>query len=281
MYGEESEENIRSTIIQQLYCRGWLGLRQGIVYEEEANGLHLIEYEEFSLGKPSYMVLGLPDTGLVGVIASNHMVDSLGLKEVAGIDYVGVMPPIAVIREGNLRTPIRIFKGEGLLVVTAETPIPPSHMYQLTNFLVDYAQRKGVEYIISIVGIATPNRMELPKPRVFWLAGNDKARKLVEGLDIEMFSNGFLVGPYALILKNSVKRRIANLVLLAEAYIEFPDPEAAAEVAKLLSRVIGIDIDVAKLLDQAELIRLKLRELMRQTKQSMGEVRAPSPLMYA
>jgi|GEM_PF-2554953 hypothetical protein len=41
------------------------------VYKEERlNIFTLLEYEELKTPKPSYMLLGLPDTGLVGVIAS-------------------------------------------------------------------------------------------------------------------------------------------------------------------------------------------------------------------
>ncbi len=252
-----------------------------IVYEEEADGLRLVEYEEFKLGSPSYMILGLPDTGLVGVIASNHLVESLGMKEVGGIDLLGVMPPVAVISQGEVKTPLRIYRKDNLLVVSSETPIPGSHVYPLAGFLVDYAQRRGIDYIVSLVGVAAPNRLDLPKPRVYWIASDEKARRLVDGSGAEMFANGFLVGPYAVVLKQSIRRRVSNLVLLAEAYIDFPDPEAAAEVVKTLSKITGVEVNVSKLLDQAEMIRLRLRGLMKQTKQSLSEMKAPSPLMYA
>ncbi len=77
----------------------------GIVYEESLDGLTLMEYIEFELRKPSFFVLGLPDTGLVGVISANHIVESMGLKEVAGIDIEALMPPVAVISKGEVRPP--------------------------------------------------------------------------------------------------------------------------------------------------------------------------------
>ncbi len=253
------------------------------IYEEEVEGVVLYEYEEYEPKKPLYMLLGLPDTGLVGVITANHLVSTLGMKEIGGIDFTRVVPPVAVIRGGELRTPLRIFQKDNLLVLTSEAPIPSYAVYPLASLIVDYAMRRGVDYIVSIVGIAAPNRMELPKPRVYWLASNDKARRVVEGLGLEVFTDGYLVGPYAQILKQCVRKRAANIVLLADAYIEFPDPEAAAEVIQVLSRVMGIQIDVKKLLDEAELIRLKLRELMKQTRQALAEMQrlTPQPTLYA
>ncbi|KSW12394.1 hypothetical protein CF15_06600 [Pyrodictium occultum] len=251
------------------------------VYEEEFDSLLLAEYEEFKLKKPSFMVLGLPDTGLVGVISSSHLVETLQMREVAGIDILSMMPPVAVISNGAVRPPIRIYARDNLLVVTAETPVPPPAIYPLSRLLIDYAMKSGVDYVMSIVGIASPNRINMDKPGVYWIASSEKAQKLVDGLDIRNFSNGYLVGPYALILKQAIRRRVANLVLLADAYVEFPDPEAAAEVLKVISRIVNIEIDVKKLLEQAEMIRLRLRGLMKQTRQAMAEMRAPSSLMYA
>ncbi len=251
-------------------------------YEEERDGLLIVEYEEFELKKPSFMILGLPDTGLVGVITTGHLVEALGMKEVGGIDYQIAMPPVAVIRGGSLRTPLRLFHRENMLVLTAEAPIPPQLISSLASAIVDYALRRGVDYIVSIVGLASPTRMDTDKPRVYWLASNDKARKVVENLGLQVFSDGLIMGPYALILKQSVRKRAANVVLLAEAYVDFPDPEAAAQVTQAISKMIGVEIDVSKLLEQAEMIRIRMRELMRQTRQAMAEMqRAPSPVLYA
>ncbi|RUM47056.1 MAG: proteasome assembly chaperone family protein [Hyperthermus sp.] len=251
------------------------------VYEEEYEGLLLMEYEEFEVERPSFLVLGLPDTGLVGVISTNHLVSSFGLREVAGIDLLGLMPPVAVISGGVVRPPLRIYAGGNIMAVMAETPVPPSLVPSLARMIVDYSMKRGVDYIVSIVGVASPNRVNIERPNVYWIASNDKAKKLVEGLGISGFLNGYLVGPYALILKNSIRFRASNLVLLADAYMEFPDPEAAATVLAVFSKIIGRDIDTRKLLEQAEMIRLRLRSLMKQTRQAMAEMGGPSPLMYA
>ena len=250
------------------------------IYEEEYDGLLLMEYEEYELEHPGFLVLGLPDTGLVGVISANHLVEALGMKEVAGIDVLPLMPPVAVISKGEVRPPLRIFVKDNIMTLTAETPIPPASVHSLSKMIIDYAMKRGVDYIISIVGVASPARINIEKPRVYWIASNEKARKLVEPLNLEGFLNGYLVGPYALILKNAIRARVSNLVLLADAYIEFPDPEAAAEVLNVVSKVTGKEIDTKKLLEQAEMIRLRLRGLMKQTKQTMSEMGTPS-LMYA
>lgn len=251
------------------------------LYEEEYDGLVIMEYTEFKLSKPSFLILGLPDVGLVGAIGVNHVIDVLGMEEVAGIDVVGMTLPIAVISSGKIRPPVRIYAKDNLMALTVETPLPSRAVYTLSRVIIDYAMKRGVDYIVSIAGIASPNRMNVDKPKVYWIASSDKARELVNGLDVEEFTNGYLVGPYALVLKRAIRSRLPNLVLLAEAYMEFPDPEASAALLGVLSKIIGREVDVKKLLEQAELIRLKLRSLMKQTRQTMSESGMPSPLIYS
>ncbi len=254
------------------------------VYEEEYDGLVYLEYRQVKLEKPSFLILGLPDAGLVGVIASTHLVRSLGLEEYGGIDSAKLLPPIAVINRGVPRPPLRLFHRDNVAVLLAETAIPPAAINTLASFIVDYARRMSIDYVVSIVGLATPNRLEIEKPSVYWLASSDEAKQLAEKLGIKMMGDGYLVGPYALVLKEAVRKRVNNLILLAEAFMDFPDPEAAAAVLQVLSKAIGKDVDVKKLLEEAEMIRLRMKELMRQTRQALSEMRKgyeyQPPLLY-
>ena len=59
------------------------------VYEEYYDGLSIMEYKDFELARPSYLILGLPDTGLVGVIAASHLARVWDMEEIGGIDGGG------------------------------------------------------------------------------------------------------------------------------------------------------------------------------------------------
>ncbi len=254
-------------------------------YEEVFDGITIFETKIVEIPKPSYMVLGLPDAGLVGSISVSHMVRTLKMEEFGGIESYRFFPPVAVIHEGKPHAPIRFFYKDNVVVVVPEIAIPPQAIYPLSLAILDYAQKRGFDYIISITGAPVPNRMNLDKPRIYWLASNDRAAKLVSELKIDQFKEGLLVGPYAIIFKESVKRRVSNLLLLAETFMEFPDPEAAAKVLEVLSKVIGVKVDVAKLLEEAELIKIKTRELMKHTTQSLARMgkgyEYQMPLLYA
>jgi uncharacterized protein len=85
--------------------------------------------------------------------------------------------------------------------------------------------------------------------------------------------NGFLAGAYALLLKELSRARINTILLLTESFLEFPDPEAAARSLEFVSRIINKPIDVKELLEQAEMIRIKARDAMRNTMRGLAQMR--------
>ncbi len=242
-------------------------------YREEWIGdFRFVEYTDFKLEKPSYMLVALPDAGLVSVIGATHLIKKLEMEEVGGIDSY-TFPPVAIIHKGAPRPPARMFAKGNLLVVMSEflpaTPAVPSFV----SALLDYASRRGIDVVTCITGLPIPNRFEVENLNTYFVASTKELVDKVKELGVKLFENGYLVGPYALILKESYRRRINALVLLTESFMEFPDPEASARGIEVLSKIAGIKVDVADLLEQAELIRVKAREHMKKILPNLAQMK--------
>jgi len=253
-------------------------------YVEEYNGFTIYETKEFKLEQPSFMLLGLPDTGLVASISSSYLVDALKMDEIGGIDSYRFFPPIAVIHNGESKMPMRIFHKKNILVIISELPISPGAIHPLAFMLVDYAQKRGITHIVSPVGLGVPHRIEVERPAIYGLSTSKDGDEILAKLRVEKFQEGFIVGPYAVILKEARRRKISNIVVFAEAFIDFPDPAAAVEVLNILTKILDVEIDLKPLIEKAEEIRLKTRELMMSTKKVMERMRKgyeqQLPLMY-
>jgi uncharacterized protein len=65
---------------------------------------------------------------------------------------------------------------------------------------------------------------------------------------------------------------------MSQCFLNYPDPEAAAEVLKSLAMVTGVKVDVAKLLEKGEEIRLKARDVMQRTQQEMTKMKKSQEL---
>jgi len=233
--------------------------------------------------KDSWLVVGLPDAGLVGAISAAHVVRALGLEAVAYIESE-LLPPVIVIHQSKVCDPMRVFGKQGLMVLSSEVPVHPSLIYPLGKSVVEWAVRESAKGIIAITGIAVPNRLEIETPEVYGIAGSLELYELLAKANVKSFEEGFVVGPAAVIMKEGIKRGLPTMMLLAQCFLEYPDPGAAAQAIAALNRMLEIDVDVKPLLEEAEMIRVRTRELMRRTAEFMKQMRKGHeyevPLMY-
>jgi len=230
------------------------------------------------------IVTGMPDVGLVGAIAASYLIEKLGMEEVGYIDSEK-LPPVLVFHEGRPSMPIRIYRHNSIVVILSEVAIPVEVMHDLTNAIVEWAIKKKAKMIINLGGIPDPRRIEVEKPKIVGASTTDNGRKLLEDHEIEVLKEGFLAGIYALIAKESFKKNVLCITLLAQSHLGYPDPGAAAVVLEGLSKILGINIDLEPLLEKAEELRIKLRELMKKAlatvKKSQKGYEYATPLMYA
>lgn len=244
------------------------------------------EYRELKpLPEKHVMVVGIPDVGLVGPIATSFLVKNLKL-ELAGYLDSETLPPLMLFHDSKPLMPLRVYSdSKTISVFYSEIALPPSEMYSFSNYLMRLVSEKGVERIIMLGGIAVPNRMSIDKPKVYVAAVREEDRKFFSERNFLLLKEGFVSGVYATILKQCYKRDFSGIALLAESHLNYPDPGAAASVINSLSSILGIDIDVKPLLEQEEEIRVKLRELMRRTMESIKtsgkEYEFTVPAMYA
>ena len=228
--------------------------------------------EKESVAPGATMLFGFPDVGLVGVIAASHLVDELKMSEVAYIDSQQ-LPPIIVLHEGLPHSTIRIFAGHNLILAAAETPIAADMIYPVMDSLIEWGKNKKVKTMISLSGLPVQERQDMQELKVFGAASSADMLKTVESKGIETLTEGYMVGPQAVMLLRCAQLSVPAIALLAQCFLNYPDPEAAAEVLKTLDQIAGIKVDVAKLLEKGEEIRLKARDVMRRTQEEMSKMK--------
>lgn len=227
----------------------------------------IVETEKILAGK--YGLVALPDTGLVGVIAASHIVRSKNLREVGHVRSE-VLPPIIVVHNGEPKSPVRLYSDDTVVAVVSETPLPTGTYRILAKEIARWAKDRGVKLLISLTGIAVQNRLEIDKPEVFCLGGSAETRDLLKSRKIPLLEEGFIAGPHAFILNECIEQAVPIGVLLAQSHSQFPDPGAAVSMLECLNEAFGLDVDVQSLQEQADEFRLRLRELMQRTQQSLS-----------
>jgi len=218
------------------------------------------------------MLFGFPDVGLVGVIAASHLISELNLTEVAYVDS-RLLPPLIVLHEGLPHSSIRIFGNHNILLAVSETAISADTIYPIMHTLVDWGRDKNVKMMISMSGIPVQDRQDIEEIKVFAAASSRDTLKMVQDKGIEVLKEGYMVGPQAITMQYCASKGVPAITLLAQCFFKYPDPEAAAEVLRKLTKITGIKMDVSKLLDKGEEIRLRARDVMKRTQQELTKMK--------
>jgi len=214
--------------------------------------------------KKPLVIVGFPGIGLVGNISCQHIIEELNMKYLGSIDSK-YFPPLAVLFNGLVYMPVRIYesKEKEVVIVISDIPIHPTASYDISKVLTDWMQSINASNIISIAGIATTTG----ERRVF--GGATKAELLEKIKDkTEIFQVGTISGISGSIMTECYIRGMLGVSLLGETPGPNPDPRAAVEVIKVINSIYNLKIDTDKLISQAEQIELELSKLAEQVKTS-------------
>lgn len=219
--------------------------------------------QEISLENP-IIVEGFPGIGLVGNIAGQHLIDELKMEYIGSIESK-YFPPIAVLFNGLINMPVRVYESKefNMLTVISDIPIHPTISYEVSKVLINWAQTVNVKELISIAGIATMSA----ENKVFGAATNSAMLEKIKD-HVEIFQVGTISGISGSVMTECYMRNIPAISLLGETNSPNPDPRAAASVIKILNNIYNLSINTDNLMEQAEQIELELQKLAEQVKTS-------------
>ncbi|HDM92798.1 MAG TPA: proteasome assembly chaperone family protein [Candidatus Korarchaeota archaeon] len=215
------------------------------------------------------ILLGIPGPGLVGVIAVDYLIEKKDLAE-AGTIEIPALPPIAVVKEGIVVSPLRLYAGDGIYVIKSDVPLLPSAFAALVEGVMNWAIEKRPKMAIFLGGVPDDQRMEVERPEVYVIFNNQDASQIAGDIKASKLSDGLLSGYPVMFLWAARRRGIPAMVLMAQSYLKYPDPGASAEALRALFPLIG-ELDLGELEAKSEAIRLKLKDLMEQTSQVMAQ----------
>jgi len=243
--------------------------------------IEITETEKIKFDKPVF-IMGFPDVGLVGTIAVYHLIDKLKLKEIAHIDS-RKFPPVVVVHDSKPSSPIRVYGDGKIFAVISEIPIKPDVIPHLAEELAEWFMEKKASMVISLGGIPHPKRLEIIKPNVYGIGSPGMEKKLKDS-GAKIFEEGIIVGIHGVILRKCIYHKVPSMYLMAESHYKYPDPEAAASALEVVNKLLDIDVDIKQLLAKGAEIKIKARDLMRNTEVEMRDMDKGKeheiPMMY-
>jgi len=218
------------------------------------------------------LVEGLPGVGLVGKIATDHLVDHLGMDRYASVRCEG-LPQLGVYvpDERDVRPPVRIYADEDrdLLALESDVPISPQGAPNFADCIVEWLAAESVTPIF-LSGYGTTDRATPPE---FFGVATGGAGGPLDDLEIARpDEHGAISGPTGALIASAAERELEGLGLVVQTNPQFPDPEAARVlIEEGIAPLTGIEVDVSKLVDQAEEIQDQRERLAKQLQEAKQE----------
>ncbi len=190
------------------------------------------------------MFCGLPDSGLVGKIAIDQMLDSAKPKLVADI-YSPHLPPQVLIRNRGVIELIGhhlyLSQKKRMFMYTGDSqPLDSDGAYALSRMVVDLARKFGVTELVVLAAMIKGSTVE--RPEVFVSATSEDLAKEYASLGAKVTSIGTVTWMHGLILGEAFKRGVKCVCLSGETQGELPDPKAAEAVVKIVEKRFGLRV---------------------------------------
>ncbi len=210
------------------------------------------------------MFCGLPDSGLVGKIAIDQLIDSMKPRIVADIYSPHLPPQVLINNQGVIELTghhLYFSQKQRMFMYTGDSqPSDSDGAYDLSRRVVDFARKFRVGELVVLAAMIKGSSVDTPQ--VFVSATSKNLAKEYVPLGATLAPVGTVTWMHGLILGEAFKRGVTCVCLSGETRGELPDPRAADALVGIVGRRFG----------------LKMKPSRRKEPKTPGVVRQISPM---
>jgi uncharacterized protein len=212
------------------------------------------------------VICGFPGMGLVGNIVAQFLMDQFKMTTCGHLES-RLFPPIAIIYNGLVKNPVRIYENPAreIVMVFSDIPIDPLVSGEVGRSVIEWVKTINPREVVSIAGLATTGT----ESRIFVAGATPEDLERVKD-NAQIFEVGTISGVPGVIMNECRNNNIPAICLLGETRGANPDPRAAAELVKALSKIYGWDINIDILLKEAD----QIEQVMHKLSEQVGEAEA-------
>ena len=223
------------------------------------------------------LIAAWPGIGNVALRAITYLKDKLGAIEFGEIDASYFFDPSSVLVSDNLICAPEFPTGKFYfwsgspqdIIFFISDAQPILKQYELANLILDFAEEMGVRRVYTCAAAIIPEKPE--KFRVWGAATEEYLLRELERYDVALVGEFRIRGLNGLLLSAAKVRGMEGICLLGEtpqAVAEFENPRASLMVLEVLTRILGLEIDMSEL--EAEVKRIEA-EIERISKEALSK----------
>jgi uncharacterized protein len=220
--------------------------------------------------KDNILITGFHGIGTTGFISTKFLVNELEAKRIGTIlsDH---QPPFITTKDGKISLPFELFQYNNTVMLVPQFQ-PYRHEHRaFAEKIVDWVIQSKFKKVILIGGL--DSRLKKDESDVLRVIATS-AYLNENQIDQPILEDGlFVTGPLALILTFFEVNNFPAIALLPYAESSRADPLAASKAVNLINKITNLNVDVEKLIQDAELIEKNLQDIITQTKDQDIEVK--------
>ncbi|MCL4362194.1 MAG: PAC2 family protein [Candidatus Parvarchaeota archaeon] len=213
------------------------------------------------MAEKTKIITAFQTAGYISILAARFLEEKGVIKDVGGID-IDELAQFAVVKDGNLLSPIRILEGKEFTMITSQIPLPLKAINELADkIMLIYKERKA-DQIIALDGLAIDEAKD--KSEVYFASTyNEKEIK-----NCKKLPEGAMMGFNSYFAHKARKSKIPFIVLMAETHAEIPDGIAAAALISVLEGILGIQVDTSELISEYKKTLGQINNLLKRVSQA-------------
>ena len=222
-------------------------------------GYTLVLHQDANPRTGGVAICGFSTVGMVGVIATSHIINKLNLKQL-GTVMNAEFPALALIHDEVPKHPVRVYQGQKIGVFTSEVQFNSKHDVQFANTVLEWFTKGGFDRLIIIDGLVKPDKKG-EQGDLFGVGSISTAREMLTKAGVEPIQQGVVAGICGYLLSEGERLGLDITAILAECSPMYPDARAAALAIEAVSELIGIEIPLSSLIEDARAIENSVQEI--------------------
>lgn len=230
------------------------------------------------------LVTGLPGIGLIGQVVGRYMVEEFKAKKIANLISPHFPHQVFMTKKGGVRIIKNSFylvkgKKRDLIILLGDIQAMSSPgQYEVAGKIVEYCAKLGLKELITVGGYSTGKLS--PKRNIYGVATSDALRKRFAKHGV-LFgeAKGSIVGAAGLIPAIAKMHGLDGACIMGETHGSYVDTAAAKQIVILLSKYLGMPINLKRLTERAkesQKILQKVQEEVQKTMEQQAEATSRS-----
>ena len=234
--------------------------------------------EKPSLKNP-VLIGSWPGMGMLARMSADYLIQQLDAKQFAELHSPSndIYFNNGVGELSQYTHHFHYWQGEQNSLIVCSGEIQPQSLdaiHQVANQVLDVAEEFGTKRVFTIAAVPNPHDVE---PQVFGVVNRPELRKFLKEEGIKLASgDGRITGLNGLLIGIAKQRGIDGVCLLGEIrYLDVPQPRSVHAVIRVLTKILGIKMDLSELERQTEEMEQKLEKIRGSRTPELGRQKEP------